>query len=397
VAPCFAQQGQGAKGPKDGGGYKGESVKGQGTGQKGSIEDKVFRGKTDLTAAEEGDDDSDRPPWAGGNTGENPHISGTQGKPTGAGTKKGDEYGDLWVIIRNNDGSPVYVKWIDTDNDGVNDTMTVCESSAGCFVQPIAADGSFIPLDDEGAPIEAGLVQEVDIGRTNIARSPTKVSDHALEEALSKLDGGTLGIEVTQDEGGRLVIGDSTIDSPLENLALFEAVISSDTIVDGKVEVSIDYSGESGSGTYVFYIPEEDRLSVAASLLAAASDKTGVLSVDSGMAVSTFLDVEDELASLVTSYTYDRTSTYTGVQVWINEQTAGEETPDDPSDDEYKTVLVNVLDAVTFNTVANTVDENGDNNLDAVDEADNDGIDAFMQAADDALQVIEFIHDNAAE
>ena len=87
------------------------------------------------------------------------------------------------------------------------------------------------------------------------------------------------------------------------------------------------------------------------------------------------MEVDEALSSAVGSYTYDRTSTYSGVQVWIMvEVSPGVLVPQ----------LVNVLDVVQFNTVP-------------VIDGDNDGIDKFIQAADDALQVLEYVHDNAID
>jgi len=52
---------------------------------------------------------------------------------------------------------------------------------------------------------------------------------------------------------------------------------------------------------------------------------------------------------------------------------------------------------VSFETVPNTVDENNDGILDTNDTNDLDGIDGFTQATDDALQVIEYVHDYSVE
>ena len=61
-----------------------------------------------------------------------------------------------------------------------------------------------------------------------MSRSPNKVSDHSLAEALTTLT--VTGAVVTQDAAGRLVITvrngvSKTIDSPLENLALYKAIL----------------------------------------------------------------------------------------------------------------------------------------------------------------------------
>ena len=93
------------------------------------------------------------------------------------------------------------------------------------------------------------------------------------------------------------------------------------------------------------------------------------------MGLTSILDVDSALSNLVGTYTYDRTDTYKDVQIWIMvEVSPGVLVPK----------LVNILDVVNFNTVP-TID--GDNN----------GIDRFTQAADDALQVLEYVHDNAID
>ena len=407
LSPSFAAgeggnggQHQGSQAGKGQGGKAGSSTSGHGQGQGGakSVQDKVLS-----PSAEDSEEDSDRPAWAKGNREANPHA-GSQGQPEGSGTKKGDLFGDLWVILRDNEGNPIL------DENGQ--------------VQPIImVDGQLqvIHLVDDGdgnyeLPAEyADLVQEVELGRTNVARSPEKVLDHSLTEAMSKLDGLTLDSSstLTRDDSGRLVVDGTAIDSPLENLALYKAVIeATDTNGDGLLDIKVTYTGESGSGTYTFEVPTSDQLSLAASLLAAASDKTASLTVDRIVELNVILGTEDKLASLVSSYTYPgSTATYSNVSTFVNIQVAGQTTPDDPTDDVYKTVSYNLITGasveydgqtftvpgVSFETVPNTVDENKDGILNIQDAGDLNGIDGFTQAVDDALQVLEFVHDNGVE
>jgi hypothetical protein len=244
-------------------------------------------------------------------------------------------------------------------------------------------------------PELADLVQAVEIGRSNVTRAPDRVITHSLEEALSKLDGLTYSDAMT-DPAGRLMLPDgSTIDSPLENLALYQAVLTAvDTNSDGVLEVSIAYTGEAGSGTYTFLVPTADRLDLAAALLAAGSDKTATLSVDRVVNVSLFLGVLDDLQKLLPAYTYDgAATTYAGEQILVYTCTANCE-DSDPTNDVVIKEYVNLTDKVTFTTLPKTVSEDGDNTPDV---ADSDGITGFTQAADDALQVIEYVHDNAVE
>ena len=330
----------------------GKGLKGKGSGNKG-----LRSGKKDIDAllSEDEGEDSDRPPWAG--------VPGKEGKPGGGSggsdRKKGVDYGDIWVILRDDLGQPIL---------DANGNIQPCLDVACTQVIQLTPEGDL-------PPEYADKVIEVDFGRLNIARSPDKVLTHSLEEVLSKLDGGVLGTTVTLDPAGRLVVDGATIDSPLENLALYAALIATPA-VDGVVTLSITADNEGGgTTTYTFSVPESERLDLAASALAAASDKTGTLNVDTVMGLTSILDVDSSLSNLVGTYTYDRTDTYGDVQIWIMvEVSPGVLVPK----------LVNILDVVNFNTVP-TID--GDNN----------GIDRFTQAADDALQVLEYVHDNAID
>ena len=146
--------------------------------------------------------------------------------------------------------------------------------------------------------------------------------------------------------------------------------------MNGTVTISITTTAEGGGTvTYSFSVPESDRLDLAAAAFAAAADKTGSLTVDSIVGISGMLEIDEDLSSMVGSYTYDRTATYSGVQVWIMVEV---------SPGVFVATLVNVLDVVQFNDIPSI-------------DGDDNGIDKFAQAADDALQVLEYIHDNAID
>ncbi len=141
------------------GGHKGGSGKGQGrssTGSqgKGGVESHVFE-------EDEGPSDEAKGPKYGGGR-------ATTGKPSAAGTKKGDLVSDMWVILRDANGVPIL--------------------NANGFVQPLDASGNLIPLNAEGEPIDESLAVEVEIGRTNVARSPSKVLDRRLDEAVANIN-----------------------------------------------------------------------------------------------------------------------------------------------------------------------------------------------------------------
>jgi hypothetical protein len=338
--------GKGSGGAKKGGAQK----KGGGQVQRGSANKSI----SEILAGEE--EDSDRPAWAGGNKELNPHRG--EGS-AGSNTKKGTDYGDIWVILRDDLGNPIL---------DANGNIQPCLDPACTSVIQLTADGE---LPEE----YASQVIAVEFGRLNISRAPSKVLEHSLVEALAKLDDGVFGETVTLDPSGRLVVDGVAIDSPLENLALYQALLTA-PVVDGNVVLSITTTVEGeGEVTYTFSVPESERLDLAASAIAAASDKTGSLNVDEIVNISKFLGVDDELAKLVGDYTYDRTDTYGDTKVWVLVET---------SPGIYTATEVSVIDTVTFTTVPQI-------------DADDNGIDRFAQAADDSVQVLEYVHDNVID
>ena len=201
--------GQGARGGQ--GRAPGET----GAGSHGRSFEDIVR---DVAGEEE---DSDRPAWAGVPGGKD---GAGGGRPDTSGTARGDLYGDLWVILRDANGVPIL-------------------NSAG-FVQPIDANGNLIPLDEEGAPIDATLPIEVELGRLNVGRAPVKVLDRRAEEVIAFLNDAD---EVSLDAAGRIVVTidgvAKTIDSPLENLAIYVALMTTGTIpgVDDLPGTALDF------------------------------------------------------------------------------------------------------------------------------------------------------------
>lgn len=321
---------------EDGGSGKKQSGKAQkgSTGDHGTTRGSG-KGKKDVMMKGQGgpgeDSDSDRPVWAGVKGGK----AGAGGKPAGGGTKKGDLYGDLWIILRDVDGKPIL--------------------NADGFVQPIAADGTLIPLDAEGAPIDASLTQEVEFSRLSVARAPSKVLTHSLDEATSKILAGT---SITLDAAGRVVVDGDAIDSPLENLALYKAIMTNTVPAAVAAKLPADL--------------------VASSLLAAGADKTSTINVDVVVYLNSFLGINTVVNGQVTGYydfttDYNREDTYKDVEVKVLV---------DNGDGTYTTQTVNVYD--TLFSGSNWVDPTP---ADA-------GADDFAAATNDALRVIQFVHDN---
>ena len=222
--------------------------------------------------AGEGDDDSDRPEWAGGGDGVNPH----QNPNPSPGISKGGDYGDLYVLLRDVNGLPEM-------------TQIPVEDEMIWVVQPIDSEGEVIPYNDEGELSDPTLALPVDFGRLNIVRSPPSVLEQAFNEAMKVLTGeGVPGREVigiTLDFCGRLTSEYSddggvtsifkTIDSPRENMAIYKEIMQN--LDEGRMAfLEIDY--------------DFDLLTIAASCFAAGSDKTGTVDVDEMIYINTFME-----------------------------------------------------------------------------------------------------------
>lgn len=326
----------GEKGGKAG---KGRAPGEAGGGSHGSLED-IFR---DIAAEE--DEDSDRPDYAGQQGG--PPDKG--GKPSSAGSKRGDLFGDLWVILRDEDGVPILTP------EG--------------FVQPLDAAGNLIPLDAEGAPLDPTLVVEVELGRLNVGRSPSKVLDQRASEVIDLLNNATA---ISLDPAGRLVVTvdgtASTIDSPLENLAIYIALMTT-----GSIPGVSDLPGDEFDYLVDGAITPDDLLA-ASSFLAASSDKSDEITSDEVAYISAFLGVNTTTIGDVTytdfdfdDFTYDRSDAYEDVTaVVLVEQPDGSFVP----------TTVNIYEAV-FNSVDYTGSET---------------LDAFTQSAEDARAVVDYLH-----
>ena len=340
----------GGQGKGLGGGKSGVGQRPDMGGVKG-LEDKVLRGGKDSLAVTE-EEDSDRPPWAQ-TPGRDVKPGSGGGKPAGAGTMKGDLYGDLWIILRDANGVPIL------DEYG--------------HVQPLDADGNLIPLNEEGEPIDeaaAALVQEVELSRLNVGRSPSKVSDKSYDSVLTALNSAT---SITLDPAGRLVLTIDgvvkTIDSPLENLALYETLVDQGFLPGLTVDDSI-------LGSLVFLKDSQltaADLDAASSFLAAASDKTTTVTIDSVVYLNSILDINGTLPDGYVDYStfnYDRASTYTGDITYLTDDGSGTGT--------YITVTEPIMTAVF-----------GDEPYTSADG----GVDGFAQATDDARTLIEFIHE----
>jgi hypothetical protein len=299
--------------------------------------------------SDEADDDSDRPAWAGGNPELNPHAGAGTGNPS-SGTTKGDMYGDLVVLLRDlATGEPIVAGTSVDPETGEEITEYYVCLDADCATTVATVLGE-IP--------EGVTAIEVDFGRSSVARAPDKVTDHALDEALSKLADAD---EVALDVSGRIVYSIDgtwyTIDSPLENLALYIDLatgLAADSTT--ATEAALDALGLA-------------TLDMAASLLAGVADKTGDITLD-------YVVNENVIAGVVEAGVY---YDYTDFAY----------TRDYPTEYTYWVSIDGAL------PVTATLDINAylaDPSVNGELPESTDYAALFAAAADDALEVIELVH-----
>ena len=314
----------------------------------GETTDRGHRGMDDIFRDVGGseDEDSDRPDYAGQRGGPEDHG----GRPADSGSTRGTLYGDMYVILRDANGVPIL-------------------NGAG-FVQPIDANGNLIPLDEEGAPIDPSLTQEVELGRLNVGRSPGTVLDRRAEEVVTMLSSATA---LSLDPAGRLVVTvdgvAKTIDSPLENLAIYVALMTLGTIpgVTDLPGTEFDHLVDG-----VFTVAD---MASAASFLAAASDKASSLTLDDIAYINAIAGIHTAQAGEVTysdmdysSFSYDRSDVYGDVTATVLVlQPNGSWVPTE----------VNIYEAV----------------FGSADYSGSGTFSAFAQSADDARAIINYIHE----
>lgn len=381
-----AQGGNTSKGAmmlRKGGSGGGAGQMRQGAGS--TLEQRILR--DDL--AEEPGEDSDRPAWAG-REGDRDQTPG--GGLKGSDTRKGDIYGDLYVILRDANGVPIlndggFVQPIAFETDAQGNLVPVLDENGDYVLLPLNEEGDIDPSQiPEG---ETWVAAEVDFGRLSIARSPDTVMDRALDEAYTAL---TAADSVTLDPSGRIVVVidgvEQTFDSPLINLALYLDLVNNGNLilrdadgnpilVDGQVQPLLPTS----------ILPDSDAalsqadLDLAATLFAAAGDKTSTVNVDMVVYMNAILGVDGTLEGDYvdfSTFSYDRAAAYDGITTTVLVQ---------QPDGSYVVETVNVLDAV-FGGTDGVFDATTENVTATM-------VDGFAAASDDALQVLEFIHDMA--
>ena len=309
-----------------------------------------------------------KPPGAGqggGNRPDNP------GQATGSG--KGSGYADLMVIARDSEGLPIL------DVNGCVQPITA-DPAIGVPVfsatdlYPYDSDVYAIPLagtspvalaeeEDELEPCDplaeyASYVSEVDLGRLNLGRSPERVLAKQLSDVVAALSGAT----VTLDASGRLVADEVAIDSPLQNLTIYQSILETGQI--GPLAVPAVDLGD---------------WQLTATALAAGAPKEGFeITVDTVQYLNRILNIPsdtdwagtlppvngEEFLDFRGLGSYDRAGTFPGCVRWNQEIFPGK-------------APTSIMSEV-FSDIANSATGN---------------IDAYVQLAEDAHKVLVWVHD----
>lgn len=220
-------------------------------------------------------------------------------------------------------------------------------------------------------------MQEVELGRLNVGRAPTKVLDRRAEEVVALLStadslsldpAGRLTVTTVADDGTVTV---KTIDSPLENLAIYVALLTEGSI-PGLTDLPGDDFDFMVDGVYTV-----EDLAASAAFLAGATDKTSPFTADEIAYIDAFLRINTASEGSVTysvidysDFTYDRSDTFGDVETTVLIQQA---------DGTWVPETVDVYEAVFGST----------------DLTASGTLDAYTQAAEDAREVVEFIHEYA--
>lgn len=197
------------------------------------------------------------------------------------------DYGDLVILYRDPDGIP----YLTTDSC----QQPIAFPSDTCTVDTVDINGDacisddtppLVKLDPTTCAITVGCetcTQEVDFGRTNSARSPASVLEAQLEDVIVKLATADC---VTLDPAGRMVastitsdgIVSSTIDSPLQNLAIYKQLM---------------LHGYLGAESAPLTLPG-GVLDTMARGIGVASDKAGEVNVDMVVYLNAIMGLTDE-------------------------------------------------------------------------------------------------------
>jgi len=175
---------------------------------------------------------------------------GIPGPPDGGGGgEPPQDFGDLIILLRDANGVPIL-------------DANLCQQPIAFPSDTCTLTDATVPVDPDTCAVEAefaGCTQEVDFGRVNVSRAPASVFEQQLADVVVNL--ATSDCVVSLDPAGRMVTSAGTIDSPLQNLAIYRQLM-----LTGSIGVSL---------------PQDATvLDTAARGLGVSSDKTGEVNVD---------------------------------------------------------------------------------------------------------------------
>lgn len=335
----------------------------------------------------------------GGGNGGGGHGGGGNGGGGGGGTPGGGGslYGDLLVVLRTPNGVPVYKEVSGEHGLTYYPQPIMFDALTGV---PVKTGSTYEVFDisDEGdiMPEEGYVTKEVAFGRINVVRAPQNVLDNALAEAKNSLMGAG---EILTDFAGRLVAinggavdwivnndndplndqdDDKTIDAPRENMAIYQ-------------ELMMKGLGDELAFLIGYGYSDADVLRLASGALAGAADKTSIVIVDEVQYVDRWIiDWNSAVTTPIppggdpkgfkyydfAAYQYNRIEEYSTKGVKIT------------------TLLPGGTYTIEEKSIYLTMSERGlwTDPTYLVEYSGNSDVSGFAMAADDAVQVIEFLH-----
>lgn len=229
----------------------------------------------------------------------------------------------LNVLVRDAEGYVVYQPSTDPDADPIPETESRLIEPVDGFV--VGADKVIELYDAEGEvlPEVALHVVPIDFGRLDIIRSPSSVIEKRLTEVINNFGDGTVA-NVIRDYCGRIMmiriedalVEDKPIDSPLENLAIYKELmlhgftgaaednglkflIGEDNGCEGfDFQFRVDQEWDEGAKSYSLVSdPNQLIMNLAASCIAAGSDKTNTLIIDEIVFVNLFMGIPEVIGN----------------------------------------------------------------------------------------------------
>ncbi|MCU4165135.1 hypothetical protein [Carboxylicivirga caseinilyticus] len=325
-------------------------------------------------------------------------------------TDLGTLYGDLYFILRNEDGAPIYrsgfvqpLAYINGEpytyelNDELLQFVCVIDPEEGEIIPNLFADLLGI---EHSTPADDGNIygpMEVDFGRTSIFRAPQSVLDQAFEEALlglSEVEESSLQVDFCGRLFGIRPDGtEKTIDSPRENMAIYQNLM-----MKGGYSGIIDHCLAKGyQNLYNFFSNwQYSYLKCAAGCISAANDKTGTVNVNKLEYLNGFKSIigptfiEDDLNNKYADYTafnYNREDFWKDVKigflVWNGEYSS------------EPLAVFSVLDLFDFGVDMGYGEAPSFTIRSDHKWAKYENVGGFAQFADDCNQVLEYVHEDS--